>query len=377
MVLVAGVSFSFFFGRRYWVYHQRQVPIRDAALVAPRPVGADLMIELGDFLDRETNDLPRAHRELFNETFDTITVYRQFFDRFEARFGTRLAQFAGESATTFQPGLLDEYPMETPYGHALEEFGLSVLHLAYFATVSDLPELRVRCLEVARGLMRLTLAWPGLDLLGGTWFWRTKYYEFVVFHGQPHELDGPLAIADRLPALFEGAVYLDCATFEQRLLDQRGSWPPPLLFHEPAAAETLFELRDLYADLRLERPGRPLFERFPLPPRWQIRAHHFLGDVRFMAARIENGAAYLGLEIALLDAARLHRGLDGAPSPAAVRAEVERLQLRNPFDGKLYRVDARGRLLVLPGHSPLLRILGTRGDLGAGWSDLVVIPNGS
>ncbi|CAM2006804.1 hypothetical protein [Acanthopleuribacter pedis] len=376
MVLSMGIAWGVFFGGRYWAFHSRQNPIRDAALVGPRAAGDRLMLELTEFVERKSRGLPSAHREVFRDDPESVSGYLEFFETFERRFGARLAEVTVEARVTRQPGLLAEYEMEAPYGHFLEELGLVVLYLAHQATLHDQPDLRVRCLNAAEDLMRLTLSWPGLDLLSGTWFWRTKYYEFRVFYAREGDPDGKLPSPKQLRALFEGAVFLHCATLEQRLLEEHHVWPPRLFTDEPSIGEMLFDLRSLYGDLQFDHPDRPFSARYPLAPKWQIRTRHRPGDVRYLAVRFENLAAYIGLETSLLDAARLYRNLGPEPDPATVRAAINRLQLRNPFDGDLYRVDARGRLVVLPPRSPLVRVLGARGDLAEAWYRWVAVPNG-
>lgn len=379
LVLCAGVSLSGFFALRYWRYTQHLQPIAPNALVAPRPPQADLVGDLIDFSLQEMDDLPRAHLDLFSRRFHDITHYEQFFDRLEQTFGARLHHLKVLPRVTLEPGLLQEAEVLGGYGHHLESVGLAVLHLAYYASVTERPALLTRCLVVADDLMRLTLAWPGLDMLSGTWLWRIKYYELRAFH-----CPVGYAVATALPTTkalrerFEGAVYLHCATYEMILLRENDAWPPRIFSDELTSRDFLFELRHLYNELQPGSTETPLLERFPLEPDWQIGRYHSGDDVRYVAARIENLAALIGLEMAVLDAVQLRVFLAGGSDDLdARRRAVQNLDLRNPFDGKQYQLDQRGRLLVLPPGSPLFRVLGEEGMLGEPWQQDLAVPTAS
>lgn len=375
VVLCAGLSLSGFFAHRYWRYTQLLQPIAPQALVAPRPPQADLVGDLIDFSLAEMDDLPRAHLDLFSRRFDDITHYEQFFDRLEQTYGARLHHLKVTPRVTLEPGLLQEAKVLGGYGHHLESVGLAVLHLAYYAVVTQRPALLARCLVVADDLMRLTLAWPGLDMLSGTWLWRIKYYELHAFHLPARAAAVPswpttAALRER----FEGAVFLHCATYEMLLLKENDAWPPRLFSDAPTSRDFLFELRHLYHDLQSRRELTPLSARFPLAPASHTGRSHDSDDLRYVAARIENLAALIGLEMAVLDAVQLRTFLAGAADDLAARRQaVESLDLRNPFDGRRYQLDNKGRFIVLPPGSPLFRVLGD-GMLGEPWQRDLVVP---
>ncbi len=379
IVLGVGVSLSVFFAHRYWRFARHLQPIAPKALVAPRPAQADLLGDLIDFSLLELDNLPRAHLDLFSRRFDEISRYEAFFDRLEQAFGARLHHLKVAPRVTLEPGLLHEAEVLGGYGHHLESIGLAVLHLAYYASLTERPALLTRCLVVADDLIRLTLAWPGLDMLSGTWLWRIKYYELHAFHLSAR--DPAAAMLPTTAALrerFEGAVFLHCATYELILLKEEDAWPPRLFSDELTSRDFLFELRHLYNELQPGRPDAPLLARFPLDASWQIGRYHRGDDVRYVAARIENLAALIGLEIAVLDVIQLRVSLAGGVDDLENRRQaVDNLDLRNPFDGKRYQLDKQGRLIVLPPGSPLFRVLGEEGMLGEPWQRDLAVPTAS
>ncbi|CAM2066332.1 hypothetical protein SCOR_13200 [Sulfidibacter corallicola] len=236
-----------------------------------------------------------------------------------------------------------------------------------------------QALMLSADLRDLALHNPSAEMLNNTRHWRFRLLSLLAFHrSKALPVEDALALVPDTMLLRKAlstAMYTRLRDIEAEVkkMGRSSSVFQPI----SRDRECLLLVRRLYGFYNGDRMREPLLNKVPPSDWFQITPHRYRFDPRWLRDELERMMVETGLEMVLQDATRLIvvLGPDAPSHVVAARADaIDRLGLVNPFDGRRYRLDAEGRLLMLPSGHRWTAWLGPREDLHEKWGDWIALP---